>query len=378
MERDGGGPRSGDRAVPDLISARLANSYIPESVRPRRHATAGDRVNDLGVVVLLGDDHEHVAEVHRVVAEGGEAHSGGRERRTPNGGNRRRCGGRARHQGVDDGSDDQAGPNYRRGESCEPLPGRSAACDSVLRGSGGKEPHADFLTAEVECADTTDDDLVLGRRWNADRLMPPVRVARQPQQVPQASSIPGQLASAPRTLMTGPEVLSRLLAGEGHDVVDVDAEAGEGPHEVGVTEGEDAAVVADHPVALARRGGHDADDVGRRGPRCPGAIPRSRRHRRRRPRRRCPPSSSPCRRRWAPTPTMLVTWTPMPGQRSHEAGVAEGEDAAVGPDHPVALAVGGGHHAPRCWTTWTLRPGRDPTKPASPKAKTPPSVPTIQ
>src|ERR1019366_5138849 len=61
----------------------------------------------------------------------------------------------------------------------------------------------------------------------------------------------------------GPGVVVRqLLADEGHDVVDVDAEARDGPHEAGVTEGEYASVGSHHPVAEAVVGGHDTHHVG--------------------------------------------------------------------------------------------------------------------
>src|SRR6202043_3489774 len=103
--------------------------------------------------------------------------------------------------------------------------------------------------------------------WNADGHMP----ARQGGSSTSTSApgIPnpwptGVCASGLYT--SGPDWSPRcppaLLTGEGHDVVDVDAEAGDGPDEVGVTEGEDPTVATHHPVALAGGRGHDADDVG--------------------------------------------------------------------------------------------------------------------
>ena len=42
---------------------------------------------------------------------------------------------------------------------------------------------------------------------------------------------------------------------------------------------------------------------------------------------------------------MLLTETPMPGQRAEERGVAEGEDPAVLADQEVAPTARGGHDA---------------------------------
>ena len=72
------------------------------------------------------------------------------------------------------------------------------------------------------------------------------------------------------------------------------------PEELGVTEGEDAAVGGDQPVAEAVGGGGDADD-------------------------RCVQGRA--------------------AGRAVEAGVAEGEDPTVGGDQPVAVAVRRRGHA---------------------------------
>ena len=62
--------------------------------------------------------------------------------------------------------------------------------------------------------------------------------------------------------------------------------------------------------------------------------------------------------------------------RAVERRVAEGEDAAVGGDEPVAGAVGGGAMPTIGLLRWW--PPVEPKKPASPKVKMPPSEATSQ
>ena len=113
-------------------------------------------------------------------------------------------------------------------------------------------------------------------------------------------------------------------------------DAGERAVELCVTEGEDAAVRTDDPVATTVGG---ADDGGHR----VGGVP-----------------------------------TQHAGQRPIERGVSEGKDATIGPEEPVSLAVrsrSDPHDVvdvdahPRSWSRWNR---------AFPKEKTPPSRPTNQ
>ena len=107
----------------------------------------------------------------------------------------------------------------------------------------------------------------------------------------------------------------------------------------------DAAVAAGQQVAAGVGGGGDARRCRRPSPRAREGSRCSRRHRRRRPRHRSRPSSSRRPLAVGVIPVTIVRCGPQAGQRADEAGVAEGEDPAVGADHPVAPAVGGGHDA---------------------------------
>ena len=144
-----------------------------------------------------------------------------------------------------------------------------------------------------------------------------------------------------------------------------------GSRSTALAEGEDPTVGGHQPVpaapvrqAMPTTGGR-ADG--------PPWIRRTGRRRRRRPHRPRPPASSPRRRGVEAMPTTGGR-APCP-HRAVEPGVAEGEDPTVRGHQPVAPAVRCRGHA---HDGVERRPPIEPSNPASPKAKTPPSEATSQ